>query len=454
MSYWSEWLAAHVATVIGTVLAVPFLARILRERRPHGSTLAWLLAVLAIPYVGIPLYLVVGPRKRAPRAKQIYTRSERALPGLEPAIAKLLCSDGIREPSDGNAVALLSTGESAFCKLVELIDQATSAIHIMTFILGDDETGNAILDKLTERARAGVEVRVLIDGLFAMKTNRKRIAALERAGGRVAKFGPLIHLPFRGLDNLRNHRKMAIFDGTTAIIGGMNIALEYMGPMPLAGRWCDLCAHVRGPAVAAIAEVFRADWEFVTKEKLGERATSERPGAARAQVVPSGPDSTADSFYDAILTACYSARRRVWIATPYFVPDDALTRALCAAARRGVDVLVMVPRRSNHALADLAGGTSLRQVETAGGRIATYPRMLHAKAVVMDDDLGVIGSANFDMRSLFLDYEIALFLYTAEAIAALADWFEIRSSECGKLPPATVLRSLAEDVGRLVAPLV
>jgi cardiolipin synthase A/B len=451
---WGGWFVAHLATVAATVLVVPFLARILHERRPQGSTIAWLLVVIAIPYVGIPLYLVLGPRKRSTAKGQLYPAAEEQARSFEPPIARLVSADGIRGPTGGNDVRLLGTGELAFQEILGLIDGARRSIHITTFIVGDDETGNTILERLGARAAAGVEVRLLVDGLFAIRANRRRLADLRRAGGRVTTFAPLLHLPFRGSDNLRNHRKIAVFDGTDAIIGGMNLAEEYMGATPLATRWCDLCARVRGPAVRCIDEIFRADWAFATKEALDGHAAGEDAGPTRIQVVPSGPDSAGDALYDAILTACYSAQRRVWIATPYFVPDEALTRALSGAARRGLDVLVIVPDKSNHPLADLAGGAALRQVARAGGRVATYPRMLHAKAVVIDDEIGILGSANFDMRSLFLDYEVALFVYSSGAVADLAAWFSARAAECGELRPPTRLRLLGEDVGRLIAPLV
>ena len=449
-----QWFGAHLATVIAAALVVPFLARILRERRPQGSTLAWMLVVIAIPYLGIPLYLILGPRKTRRRDKHLFAKGDERDGDIEPDVARLLAADGIRPPREGNDVTLLRTGESAFAELAARIDGAKRSIRISTFILGDDETGNALVRKLADRASAGVAVHLLLDGLFVFRASRAALADLRKAGGKVATFAPMIHLPFRGVDNLRNHRKSATIDGELSIVGGMNLAEEYMGPTPLATRWCDLCALVRGPAVADIDEVFRADWEFATGELLDACSAQAASGAARVQVVPSGPDSANDSFYDAVVMASYAAKKRVWIATPYFVPDDALTRALTAASRRGLDVRVLVPLRSNHRLADLAGGSSLRQVERAGGRVATFPRMLHAKVVVIDDDVGVVGSANFDMRSLFLDYEISVFFYTAPEIAALAEWYEATARAAGSLPAATRGRALAEDVGRLLSPLV
>jgi cardiolipin synthase len=450
---WSQWLSAHLATVATAVLVVLFLARILRDRRPQGTTLAWMLAVGAIPYVGIPLYLIFGQRKQLRKGKRLYTVSQKA-DAIEPDVARLLCVDGIRIPKDDNDVKLIATGELAFETLLACIEEAKTSILISTFILGDDATGSAITSKLAERARAGIEVRLLLDGFFAFRASRRLLTELRRAGAHVAIFSPMVHVPFRSASNLRNHRKIAIFDGGRAIVGGMNLAEEYMGPTPLPTRWCDLCAIVGGPSTGDIAEVFCADWESATRETLDAPLGGTAQGRARLQVVPSGPDSAADSFYEAILSACYASRARVWIATPYFVPDDALTRALCAASHRGIDVRVVVPLRSNHRLADLAGGSSLRQVESAGGRVLTYPRMLHAKAVVVDATVGVVGSANFDMRSLFLDYEISLFLYSPEEIELLAQWFDSIALECGRLPKATRARALAEDIGRLLAPLV
>jgi cardiolipin synthase len=450
---WLHWVSAHLASVVTTVLVVSFLARILRDKRPQGSTLAWLLAVIAIPYVGIPLYLIIGPRKQLRARKRIYAEKEESARAIEPDVARLLCADGIRVPKDGNDAQLLETGEIAFEALMRCIREAKTSIRISTFILADDETGRAVVGALAERAKAGVAVHLLIDGFFAFRASRRRLAELRKAGAHVEVFAPIVHAPFRSSGNLRNHRKSAVFDGTSAIVGGMNIAEEYMGAKPLATRWCDLCALVKGRAVADIADVFCSDWEFATNESLAP-VTSAHGGESRIQIVPSGPDSAADSFYEAILSACYGARERVWIVTPYFVPDDALTRALCAAVHRGLDVRVIVPLRSNHRVADLAGGISLRQVDAAGATIFTFPRMIHAKVVVIDDTLGVVGSANFDMRSLFLDYELCLFLYSQPDIANLAAWFERTARECGKLRPASRTRALAEDIGRLFSPLV
>jgi cardiolipin synthase len=284
------------------------------------------------------------------------------------------------------------------------------------------------------------------------------LAALTEAGGKVAWFMPVLHLPFRGNANLRNHRKIVIADGSAAIVGGMNVAREYMGPTPFAGRWRDLSLRIAGPAVADIADLFASDWHFAAKESLTPARHAELPRRqapdGEAQLVASGPDSASDLIYDALLSAMFEAQERLYVATPYFVPDEALARALVLACRRGVDVRVLVPRRSNHLFADLAGASYLRQVHDAGGQVLCFtPGMMHAKAVIVDERIAVVGSANMDMRSLFLDYEIAMFFYSPSEIARVVAWFQSLEPSCVALAPAGRTRALFEDLGRLVAPL-
>jgi cardiolipin synthase len=327
---------------------------------------------------------------------------------------------------------------------------------------------------------AGIEVRVLVDDLFSWRAGRRRLARLRRAGGKVAFFMPMLRLPLRGRrPDLRNHRKILVVDGDAAIVGGMNIAREYMGPEKLAGRWRDVGIRVDGPAAVALDDVFRSDWAFAAREAIaatppraprpgeGEDVTDAADAAeaddadaadaadAIVRVVLSGPDVREDHFYDAMLTGFFAAKRRIWIATPYFVPDEALTHALALAARRGVDVRVVVPARSNHWSADLAGAGYLRQVEEAGGRVFRYaPAMMHGKVIVIDE-VGTLGSANMDIRSLFLNYEVALFFTSPTEVEALAGWIASLLPECtAGMPAAGPVRALAEDLGRLLSPLI
>lgn len=443
---------AHLASIVGLVMGAVLTAAIVAQRRAPGTTFAWLLAIVLIPYVGVPLYLVFGGRKlRAHSKPRIYASPEVAERGT---IAGMLCVSGAPPPRTGNTVELHTTGEAAFATVMATLNRAAGSIHISTLIIGDDEVGAAILAVLADKARSGVEVRLLIDGLFKFRANGRALASLVSAGGKVAWFSPVWHIPFRHRTNLRLHRKILVADGRVAIVGGMNLAIEYMGPAPLATRWRDLSMQIVGPAVADIAAVFRADWAFATGEQLEPPATSPPAGSAEVQVVGSGPDAVNDLLYDAFLSLIFEARRRLWIATPYFVPDEALVRGLVLAVRRGIDVRIAVPARSNHRSADFAGASYLRQVAEAGGKICCYqPGMLHAKSVLVDDRIAVVGSANLDMRSLFLDYEISLFMSTRPEIATIERWFESVWPDCGVLRPARGARTLLESVARLVGPL-
>jgi cardiolipin synthase len=352
-------------------------------------------------------------------------------------------------------VTWLDDGVGAYETFLREIRGATKSIRLVTFVLGDDTTGCPLTEALIERASAGVEVRLLLDDFLRFHAPHGLLRKLEAAGGQVQRFMPLFHIPFRGHGNLRNHRKIALFDGARAIVGGMNLANEYMGPAPSETRWRDLSTLVTGDAVATLDAIFRADWEFASGKRLDLAPTLPAPGPVPLRVIPSGPDSPSDPIYDAILTALFRAESRFWVSTPYFIPDEPLMRALTIAARRGIDVRLFVPARSNHLLADLVAGPSLRELEEEGVKIHRYRAMLHAKTLLVDDTLAVVGSANFDMRSLFLDYEIALFFSGETEVRRLEAWFAATEarSDAGA-PRAGWIRTRVESVVRLLAPLL
>jgi cardiolipin synthase len=438
------WILTHHAVSLLTSLLVFLLARsLLRQRRPASNLIAWLLAIVLIPYLGIPVYLIFGGRKLSGRI-----RSKRRL-DADPERSKT--RDG---QTSLQTVRWLDDGVLAYdCFLAE-IRGAQRSIRIVTFVLADDDAGRPLVSALIERAREGLEVRLLIDDLLHFQVPHGLLRELVSAGARVERFMPLLHLPFRGHSNLRNHRKIAVFDGERAIVGGMNLGHEYLGPTRDPERWRDLSLLVGGAAVAELDAVFRADWEFTCNERL----TAPAPllaGEIALRVVPSGPDAANDAIYDADLSAIFRAERRIWIATPYFVPDEVLLRALMIAARRGVEVRVLTPARSNHRLSDFAASSCLRDLSAAGVIIQRFGKMLHAKALLVDDSLCVVGSANFDMRSLFLNYEIALFFSGRTEVERLREWFAASFAECSLGPPrAGALRAALDDLARLVAPLL
>jgi cardiolipin synthase len=460
------WILPEALASLGFLLALVFVAHLLHQKRSPTSTISWLLVILFLPYVGVPLYLMFGGRKMsrlAGRKERMYRRATNRRVGmLEGQTERLLLSYGVPPASAGNLVTLVSDGIDAYRQLMRLIDEARSSIHITTYILGRDTVGQALIDRLRRRAEEGVTVRLLIDDVGSWRVSRKYLASLREAGAQVAFFMPMFHLPFRGRANLRNHRKLVVIDGRVAITGGMNLALPYMSNDPDARLWRDISVIVEGPGVADIEALFASDWKFATHEDLGDEKPSlmppvhERPGAAVLQVVASGPDVSDDPLYESLLSLIFAAKQRIWIVTPYFVPDEMLSRALNLAARRGVDVRLIVPERSNHLSADLARTGYLRDLCNAGGRVLLYrPVMIHAKVVLFDEQLAVIGSANMDMRSLFLNYELALFIYSSDLVRTAARWFESLIVDCEpELPEPNRWRELAENVVRLLAPLL
>ncbi|MCB2147314.1 MAG: PLDc N-terminal domain-containing protein [Deltaproteobacteria bacterium] len=460
-----RWLLVHLLPSLGFILALALLSHILRERRPPTSTLAWLMAIIFIPYLGVPLYLIFGGRKMLDKAgtkPELAQDRSRPLNDAHIRDAVLLEPDsGISPPSANNRVTFLFKGEQAFETIVDLIHQASHSIFVATFILGKDETGSAIVHALAEKASQGLTVCLLLDALGSVRISQKFLSPLLAAGGHVAFFMPMIHLPFRGRANLRNHRKMLICDNRSAIIGGMNLASEYMGPKEVAGRWQDLSLLVQGPVIDHITDVFRSDWKFASKTLLDDHATTNPATRFNTrgvtQLVASGPDVRNDSLRNAILTEIFRAERRIWVMTPYFVPDEMLLEALCIAVRRNVDVSIIIPKKSNHRLADLVREGYLTRLQESGADVWLYePRMLHAKAILVDDSLAMVGSANMDMRSLLLNYEIALCLYDADAIGQLEAWMlDLIRKDCSarqRQPKRSF--GLIESVGRLFAPLL
>ncbi|TAG33191.1 MAG: cardiolipin synthase, partial [Verrucomicrobia bacterium] len=285
------------------------------------------------------------------------------------------------------------------------------------------------------------------------------------------KFLPVIPLSSRGSANLRNHRKIAVFDHATALIGGRNLAREYLGPKVWKKRWMDLGVVVEGPAAAQLDEVFLSDWSFAASQPLDSlhRAMAHidaptpalaGPGASEIQIVASGPDVSGDPLYEGMLAMIQEAARSIWIITPYFLPDEVLLRSLVVKARTGRDVTLILPERSNHPITDLARRPYLRQLVRVGARVLAYqPRMLHAKAIIVDESIGLVGSANVDMRSLFVNFEIGAIFHSARDAQALRAWAGSLARDCRQLSLADLKRrkfpaNLAEDLSRLLTPLL
>jgi cardiolipin synthase len=458
-----SYLLSHAVTVLAAIASFVMVTALSGSRRTSQSTLAWLLAVVFMPFVAIPLFFLLGRRKFPRSAKRPSEGAELGAGAGEdwaqtPSTARVLRTSGVAPPRAGNSFYLLTTGETAYARLMELIAAAEQTIDLTMFILGDDATGHAVVDALAARGAKGVSVRVILDAVGSSGSRRRAAEVLGKVGAEVRSFMPFMHSPIRGRTNLRSHRKLAVFDGRHVFAGGMNLANEYMGPAPTGdSRWRDVASVSSGPVAADAEAMFESDWTYCggSPRKIARPGAETRAvcGDAIVQIVPSGPDLVTDTVYDLLLTAIFVARERVALVTPYYIPDDLLQHAVVLAARRGVRTEVVVPRVSNHRIADIARRSLLRELTAAGVRVRYYPRgMVHAKAMVVDDTFAYVGSPNFDMRSLFLNYENALCVYSPDAIAAIRGFIDGLMAECDTEGPPGREHRLREELARFLAP--
>lgn len=457
-----EWVYGHIIIAIGLILGIVFITHLSMQRRTTSNVFAWLLLIVFVPYIGVPLYLIFGGSKindLVNTKRKIYEEHRSTFHPYATETEKILSFSSIPSAVQHNAITILSSGEEAYQTIMFLIDQAQETIEVETFILGKGAVGVAILEKLTEKAAQGVQVRFLLDGLVAFMYPKKHLRLFRKAGGKLVYFLPLRFRIFRSHVNLRNHRKLFIADGKYAVMGGMNLAEEYMGPTPSKTRWCDIAIRVEGEIVQQLRHLFYADWHFASSEtvSLPTIPADTLLPIAPMQIVPSGPDVFGESFYNALLINIFKAKERIILVTPYFVPDFGLAKALALACLRGVKVTLVIPHASNHRMADFARSVHVRNLLFAGGEVLFFePTMLHAKVVVFDD-MAIVGSANLDMRSLFLNFEACLFFYGKNEIDDIVKWVQALKMYCSDkhsvLNP-TGLRLFMENVALLMAPLL
>lgn len=445
-----------IYSIIQFFIVLGFLGHVLTIKKSSTSTLAWLLIILIQPYIGLPLYLLFGSRKIVRKKPLIFPTSK--LSTIHDPVQKILVASGSPMPCHNAKMDFLENGQIAYETLISIIESAKKYIYLETFIFSNDKVGHLVLESLTKKAQSGVDVRILLDSLGSIMPGHPSFKPFIKAGGKLSMFMPLIHKPFQGSANLRNHRKLVVVDDEISMIGGMNIAEEYMGPTPKENRWVDLAMTIQGPLVFHIKDLFLFDWAFATKTEAKitpKDAFISDDDKHLAQLVMSGPDIQTDPIYELLLTAIYSAKKRIWMTTPYFVPDEALAKALELAARRGVDVRLVIPHHSNHPVADFARQSYLEQIHTAGAKIYLYPKMIHAKLTLIDDQYAFIGSANMDSRSLLLNYELGVCLYSTNDIKKLETWcegvFERSSTE---IEPLTHAHKWFGRMARLVSPLL
>ena len=459
-----DFLELHTFLIFCEILILIVVVRMIVEKQKPTNMMAWLLAIVVIPYVAVPCYFVFAVRKRKRRHYKTALKLRKINHAVETpphTICTVLINQGIPEPTTNNRLMLYTNGIDAFSALLQEINQATKNIYISTYVFQNDHVTQQLLERLTKKAKSGVKVKLLIDALGAYRVYflQHIFKPLKNAGAEVCFFMPIIQMPFRNYINFRNHRKIYLFDDRIVLTGGMNLGNEYMGPRPCQQRWDDLLFSIQGHAVCHFHNIFASDWEYAAKETIPAMLNlcqNKHYGDNLLQVVPSGPDIPNDALYESLIAGIHAAQQRIWIVTPYFVPSDALMEALQIAYYRGIDVKLITPKTSNHLIADLARSNYMRQLQTIGIDIVLFDKkMIHAKAVLFDDKAVMLGSVNLDNRSLFLNYEVVTFAYDSMIIQEINQWMAgFLVDATSSLQAPTGYRKLGENMVKFLVPLL
>ena len=462
--------------------------RVILRRASVTTSLAWLVVILFVPLLGLPLYLLVGEVRLGDRRRRKYERFAKRMArqvamfwragpedwtsefGPYAHIARLGTNHSGIPPLRGNALKLFGDCDQMLAALVQDIDAARRSVHLLFYIWVPTEAGQLVGDAVIRAVERGIDCRVLVDGVgsrpfLKSPLYRKMLAAGVKV--EVALPASPLRMVLERLD-LRNHRKIAVIDGWVGYAGSQNITDRTFGPKRPrgCGPWVDAMVRIEGPASQALEVVFLGDWHMDTEEEEDLKPTRflvESPaptGESVVQVVPTGPGLTPRAMMEALLTTLYSAREELIITTPYFVPDDCMKLALMAAAGRGVAVTIVVPSRIDAPIVAMAARAFYEELIEAGIRIVEFQAgLLHTKTITVDRDLALIGSANLDIRSFWLNFEVTVFIYdtdVASHLRMLQVEYIKRSSEIvlAAWRKRSFLRRLSENTARLLSPLL
>lgn len=474
--------AASWSVILGFALAgwtVVMGIVIVLQRRSPAATISWLLVLAFLPILGLIVFRLIGPRRleRRKLRKQFTRRlvdeavgtlaeieSESPMRNRE-QLAQIAIAAGEAPPRRADTVELYIDGASTYAAIGEAIAAARHHIHIEYYIWEDDQIGRLLRDQLVERAKAGVEVRIIFDGTGSNGLKRKFLAPLLAAGVEVAWFNPirLFRIRRRRAD-FRTHRKIVVCDGRVGFTGGMNVTDVQTEVFAGEAAYRDSHLRIEGSAVRTLQRVFLEDWLYATERPIptGELyfPVPVTVGAEVVQIVSSGPDLDTFAIHKVLFAAINQAVTRVWLTTPYFVPDEPILSALVSAAMRGVDVRVIVPAKGDSRLVDLAARSYFPELLASGARVFEYgPRFIHAKTLMIDDDIAIVGTANLDNRSFRLNFEVLAVVYGGTINAKLDHAFgtdleacrEVQLVELERLPFFT---RLGQAGARLLSPLL
>ncbi len=419
----------RIAEIVYLITAVGVIIVIISENRNPIKTITWIMVLIFLPIIGLIIYAFFGQdytKRRRTISKRMYSKIKtRPLaelntseliqyPALHIDLIKLLRNANQAHLLDGSSVEFFVAGRDKFDALFRDIDKATQHIHIEYYIWDDDVVGNILKGLLIKKSAQGVKIRIIVDAVGSWRVKEKFYEQMRSAGIEVEEFMKVKFPMLTSHANYRNHRKIVVIDGKIGYIGGMNVADRYINGPPW-GNWRDTHIRIEGKGVQGLQSVFLIDWFMVSKSLITARKyfpPLESYGDNLMQIVSSGPYSAAREIMRGFLQAIFNAKSYIYIQTPYFIPPDSLFEALISATIRGVDVRLMVPRRSDSLLVQLASRSYFKRLMMAGVKIYFYePGFMHSKLTVIDDSLTLIGSANFDVRSFEQNLEVEAFIY-------------------------------------------
>nr|WP_188389502.1 cardiolipin synthase [Priestia taiwanensis] len=482
---------SYIYVGVSTLIIAGICFVIFMENRSPQSTLAWLLVLVFIPGIGVMIYALFGRDVR--RKKKISTFSEQEkLLHIKDLLAERYKQNIIANPNlqdlslsiekvGGGTLffqtntSLLTNGEETFSSILDAIKEAKHHIHIQYYIYRSDEIGKQLQEALMEKAREGVTVRFLYDGFGSNGLKNRFIEEMEQEGIEVCAFDPIISPWLIRTVNYRNHRKIVIIDGKVGFTGGLNVGDEYLGRSKEFGFWRDSHLRLEGEAVYKLQYIFLKDWLYaankVAPHLKGEilevdnrhiffPLMKDAQTEEAVQIVSSGPYDEDQHIRNTLLVAIANAKKSIWIATPYFIPDQEIFTTLRLAAKAGVDVRLLYPGRGDSKVSDYASQSYFMPLLEAGVEIYTYrENFMHAKMVLIDDEIAVIGTANMDIRSFALNHEVMVFLYESATVQHMKEQFEEDFHVSTKLEEETfgeraLYKRLFESVCRLISPIL
>ncbi len=479
-----------VGELIYALLLVAVTIRIIYDTHNPVKTLGYLLLVVFVPLLGIFFYFSFGINYRKQKLynkkiisddilfesiKQKILESsheqlflERGLLADKAGVAQMMLTNSMALLSPVEDLRLLVNGEVKFPEVLDVLEKARDHIHIEYYIYADDEIGNRIKDILIRKAREGVKVRFIYDDFASHRIGKRMAKELRAAGVEVYPFYKIRILFLANRMNYRNHRKIIVVDGQYGFVGGINVDDRYINNGKNKLFWRDTHLMIRGEAVAGLQHVFISDWDFCAKQQLEivssyfsnpEEYNTNRPNSL-VQIVNSGPDSELAEIMLAYMGAISSARKRLYITTPYFIPNETVMNSMKFAALKGVDVRLLVPGESDSMLVNAASCSNYQELMEVGVRIYRYQKgFVHAKTMVVDDNMSIIGTANMDIRSYDLNFEINALVYDRKLNEELAAAFDTDLGESVELnleewSNRSKWIKFAETLARLLSPLL